>query len=309
MSGDAFAFSKSSLACRRSLPSEVIVTSESVGWQCVLLEHHQVHPTKEIFETRATPDQTLVVMTRGEQELECFRGGTWHSAAYRAGTVGMTPGGASDRLRRRIGPTTSPFQKVNLYIPQQSFVSALEHFRRAGQRMPDLRPSSLAFQDPTIAGVCLALLRAIGQGAPDLYAQSAVQWLTIHLLSVHGAWQDHERDRRAAAPLTDRRLVRVMEYMSAHVGEALTLDALAGQAGVSKYHFCRLFRAATGTTPHAALRELRLLEARRLLLSSDLHVKEITVKCGFAQPGHFGTAFRRRFGRSPTAVRARPVAG
>ncbi len=271
-----------------------------------MLDHHQVHASGETFETRATPDQTLVVMTRGQQDLESFRDGAWRHAAYGAGTVGMTPGGVTDRLRRRVSPKTSPFQKVNLYIPQQFFLAATEHYRRAGQRSSTLRLNALSFQDPTITSACLALLRAVRHGAPDLYAQSAVQWLAVHLLSVHGAWRAGDDRRRGPGPFTDRRLARVLDYMGTHVAEPLTLDELAGEAGVSKFHFCRLFRAATGLTPHAALVDLRLKEAKRLLLHTDLNVKEVASRCGFEHASHFATTFRRRFGSSPGAFRVRP---
>ncbi|GJG85919.1 AraC family transcriptional regulator [Gemmatimonadetes bacterium T265] len=298
-------FAPASLRCRDALPSTVLASSRAAGWTSVLVEHHRVRPTEEPFETRATSDQTLVVMTRGEQALESFNGGVWRRAVYRAGTIGMTPGGKTDRLRRRVGRTTAPFEKLNLYVPPHFFREAAEHYRRAGRRYDDAPPSVLAFHDALVAETVVALARAMAAGAPDLYAQAAAQWLAAHLLAAHGAGPHVDESRRDPGVISDRRLARVVEYMSAHVAEPLTLDRLAAEAGVSKFHFARLFRARTGAPPHAFLVELRVGAARRLLATTDLDVAEVAAACGFARPTHFATAFARRAGVSPTAFRRR----
>ena len=295
-------FSPASLRCSTALPSEVVASSVSCGWTALLVERHRVEPSEEVFETAPTPDQTVVVMTRGEQDLVSFKDGTWRQATYRAGTVGMTPGGHTDRLRRRLRGRSMPFEKVNLYVPQQAFHDVTEHYRRAGQR-PQARPmTALAFQDPVVAQVAVALLRGMADGQPDLYAEAAVQWLATHLLSAHGgaiAVGEH----RPPGIIADGRLARVVEYMSAHAQDPLTLEDLAAEAGVSKFHFTRLFRAALGTTPHAYLVELRLEAARNLLTGTDLSIAQAASRCGFGNVSHFGSAFAKRFGLAPTAFR------
>ncbi len=269
------------------------------------VNHHRALPNKEVFETLATPDQTIVVMMRGEQDLESFKGGLWRRAVYRAGTVGMTPGGETDRLRRCIRRQTVAVEKVALYVPQQVFRETADYYRRAGQRVYDEPLVALAFDDPTIVHGVLALLRGMKVGAPDLYAQATVQWLATHLLSTHSRWRSLDEGGRDPGVIRDPRLARVMDYMSAHFDEVLTLDRLAQEAGVSKFHFSRLFRASTGLSPHVFLVQLRMQAARRMLTTTDLGVATIATRCGFAQPVHFGTAFTKRFGLSPTAFRAR----
>jgi AraC family transcriptional regulator len=296
-------FSSSSLLCRHSLPSTIIATSCAAGWTSVLIDHHRVYPSEESFETLPTPDQTIVVMTRGEQTIESFNAGTWRQAIYRAGTIGMTPGGDTDRLRRRMPRKPAPFEKANLYIPQRFFHEAAEHYRQVGHRCRDNPLTALAFNDPLIAQTVFALLRAMAAGAPDLYAQTAMQWLAAHLLSAHSSWLDVQEDRRDPGVISDKRLARVLEYMSAHFAEPLTLENLAKEAAISKFHFTRLFRESTGATPHAFLIQLRMEAARRMLTTTDLNVAEIAASCGFARPAHFGTAFTKRFGVSPTAFR------
>ena len=288
-----------------ALPSTVTASSASVGWTSVLIDCHRVEPQDEAFETHPTPDHTLVVMTRGEQRLDVLKGGTWQGVAYRTGTIGLTPPDDTVRLRRFVRANPRAFEKANLYVPQAFLHDAAELYGRAGQprRAPAFRHSVL--DDPLIAQTVFALVRAMNAGASDLYAQSAMHWLAVHLLSVNGVTGDVRDDGRCPGFLTDRRLGRVVDYMHAHLGDDLTLERLAGEAGISKFHFARLFREATGTTPHAFLVRLRLDAGMLLLRTSDLAVKEIAARCGFLRVSHFGTAFAKHTGLSPTAFRRR----
>lgn len=297
------AIAEASLLCGRALPSTILATSRDVGWTSVLVDHHRVQASEKPFETVPTPDQTVVVMTRGEQEIEAFRAGVWRRATYRAGTIGMTAGGESDRLRRRVRQNAALFEKVNLYIPSRFFQDAADHYRRAGHRLGDEPLTTLAFHDPVVGGTVAALLRAMAAGLPNLYAQTATQWLATHLLSAHARLIDTAEDARLPGTISDKRLARVLEYMSAHFAEPLALEDLAAEAGISKFHFCRLFRASTGMTPHGFLIKLRMDTARRLLETTDLSVALIAAQCGFAGAAHFGAAFASRFGVAPTAFR------
>lgn len=303
--GRAECVSAASLRCARALPATVVASSLACGWTSLLVERHRVEPDGEPFETLPTPDQTIVVMLAGEQDLACLREGRWRHALYRPGTIGMTPGGESDRLRRlprKAGGTRASFEKANLYLPQAILRQAAEHYRRAGQRC-HRSLAALAFQDPVVAQTAVALLRAMTAGQPDLYAATAAHWLAAHLVTTREGRLDSEV--RTPGLIADRRLARVLEFMSARQGDALTLDELATEAGVSKFHFTRLFRAATGRSPVAFLFDLRMEAARDLLLGTGASVQEVAARCGFARAASFGTAFTRRFGLSPTAFRAR----
>jgi AraC family transcriptional regulator len=158
--------------------------------------------------------------------------------------------------------------------------------------------------DPVVAQAVTTLLRAARAGAPDLYAESLVQWLAVHLLSSHGrraeAWTLRDR-----GGIPDRRLERVVNFMREHFAEPLKLDRLAQEAGVSKFHFARRFREETGTTPHSFLLDLRLRNGRDLLLKTDDSIACVAAACGYERSTHFGAAFHKRFGETPSAFRRR----
>ena len=95
-----------------------------------------------------------------------------------------------------------------------------------------------------------------------------------------------------------------MAVMRERMAEPLTLADLAAEVHLTVYHFIRVFKEATGDTPHRFLNRMRVEEAERLLRSSDLPVSTIALRCGFATPGSFSTAFLRQTGSRPSTYRA-----
>jgi len=103
--------------------------------------------------------------------------------------------------------------------------------------------------------------------------------------------------------MSDRRLAAVTAFMSAELGQPLTLRDLAREAGMSVHHFGRGFRAKTGLGPAAYLTTLRLEKARDLLRMTDLSVAEIALFAGYTRTTAFATAFRRHNGCTPRDYR------
>jgi len=85
----------------------------------------------------------------------------------------------------------------------------------------------------------------------------------------------------------------------------IDLDALAQAAAVSPKHLCRLFGQAVGRPPMRWVMDTRLTHAQTLLRRSNLNVQQVAHRCGFASPFHFSRAYKQRFGRPPSADRAR----
>lgn len=92
-------------------------------------------------------------------------------------------------------------------------------------------------------------------------------------------------------------------YIREHLTEDLTLDRLARNAGLSKYYFSRLFHKLAHCTPVAAVREIRLNYARDLILSTNLPLKSIAPKAGFADEYQLSRLVRRYHGMPPRLLR------
>ncbi|WP_029541193.1 helix-turn-helix domain-containing protein [Serinicoccus profundi] len=103
-------------------------------------------------------------------------------------------------------------------------------------------------------------------------------------------------------------LRRARDHVDRHYREPLDLDMLAGLAGLSKYHFLRLFRATYGRTPGVYLSERRVERAQDLLRGTNLSVTEVCHAVGFSSLGSFSSRFRLIVGESPSAFQARYAA-
>lgn len=93
------------------------------------------------------------------------------------------------------------------------------------------------------------------------------------------------------------------QFLKRNYFQHLTLDEIASNAGKSKYHFLRLYREETGRTPFQTLREIRLQEAISLLKYTEMSIKEIAYRVGFADGSHFSHAFMKYIGRQPGEYR------
>src|SRR5215471_8145446 len=103
--------------------------------------------------------------------------------------------------------------------------------------------------------------------------------------------------------LPPRALRRVREYIEAHLQENVSLQALAGIAGKSTYHFARAFKQSEGLPPHEFLVRCRLRRAQELLAGTNLPLAEVALACGFADQSHFAHRFRRQVGLTPGRYR------
>jgi AraC family transcriptional regulator, arabinose operon regulatory protein len=96
---------------------------------------------------------------------------------------------------------------------------------------------------------------------------------------------------------------RALKYMELHYNRIEGLDDLANVSGLSRYHFLRLFRDATGTTPVEHLNKLRMEKAASLLRTTNWTLDEIAVRVGYANGNYFSKVFRHWVGTSPGKYR------
>jgi len=100
------------------------------------------------------------------------------------------------------------------------------------------------------------------------------------------------------------RLVPVLRYIQSHLSTPMSREDLASRAGLSPTHFHVLFKEATGMAPMDYVRRLRLEEAQRLLVETDLSIAEVGERVGFCDPFHFSRRFRKFAHISPIQYRS-----
>jgi AraC-like DNA-binding protein len=97
---------------------------------------------------------------------------------------------------------------------------------------------------------------------------------------------------------------RARDYLEEHVSERVSLERLAGVAGMDRFRLLRAFKAAVGATPHRYQLALRVTIAQRLLTEAE-PLADVASLLGFADQSHFGRWFRRLVGCTPGEYRQR----
>jgi AraC-like DNA-binding protein len=99
------------------------------------------------------------------------------------------------------------------------------------------------------------------------------------------------------------RLGAVMAHLETHYAQPLRLPELAAMANLSINQFLRVFRSIYQTTPIEYVLKQRIMQARELLLSSDLNITDVAYETGFSDSNYFARAFRRVVKKSPREFR------
>lgn len=121
--------------------------------------------------------------------------------------------------------------------------------------------------------------------------------------ALHDESRHLPRGNLARSAILLRGLRRARRVIDARFDEALTVPALAAEAGLSTGAFARAFRAVFGESPARCVETVRLAAARDAMRDVDRPLTEIAVSCGYSDLPTFSKAFRRRFGTAPSRLR------
>lgn len=137
----------------------------------------------------------------------------------------------------------------------------------------------------------------------EIVVGALVEQVLVHLLRHYANMRRSPDLELSRAGLVDRRIRRSVELMHAQLAAELSLKEIAAASYLSTFHFARVFKKLTGTTPHAYLAGLRTARAQALLTNPDLSISEISALVGYSSPSHFTKAFRQATGLTPRAFR------
>lgn len=144
------------------------------------------------------------------------------------------------------------------------------------------------------------LAQAAALGRSDFGLDEIGIFLAARLAQVAG---EKTRKSQAANPLDRRRAVETALWIDAHAHQPLDLDATAREAGLSSFHFLRIFGKVLGVTPHQYLIRARLRRAAGLLAQHSLSITDVALEAGFADLSNFVRTFHRAAGVSPRGFR------
>jgi len=175
-------------------------------------------------------------------------------------------------------------------IPPKSIVTFTREHVRGDQRLDALLSefvSELAAEKP----------------GKEIVMHALVEQTLVHILRNYSTPRLSEDLELSRVGLIDRRIRRSIELMHTQLDQDLTLKALAAASYLSPFHFARLFKKLTGTSPHNYLAGIRATRAQHLLAETDLSVTEVGARVGYLSGSHFTKAFRIATGATPREFR------
>lgn len=253
----------------------------------------------------------------------------WSTAAPRRAHILLIDDNV-DELQLLIAALRGEEHRISLAF------DALQGYRRATALRPDLilldvrlggtdgfAACRLLKADPATAHIPVIFLTAsnsveerltgLREGAVDYILKpyepaEVLARVTVHLVlagsrdaASRGPAAGRDDDREASP---ERAILRAAERLvRSDFAKVPALPELAARVGTHEKRLTRIFREQMGCTVFEFVREARLVEGRRLLAESALSVEEVALAVGFSSQANFSTAFRERFGSTPTGFR------
>ncbi|HTT58374.1 MAG TPA: AraC family transcriptional regulator [Opitutaceae bacterium] len=285
----------------RFVGGQCLVAGRGAAWKEIQAWIVALPPVGEAVHLPAVSEPFLAWTLSGEVDFQEREGRQpWISHRIKKGSFFLTFGGAPYECRWRA-VTAEPFEAMSVFVGLPLLEQAFAEIFGAGAPHARLRDVS-AFTDAALSSLMERLREELTRPqASPLFVQGIAQAVAIHLARYYG---DLAKGSRSSSPsLPGYKLRQTTEWMAEHVADEFDLERLARRVGLSKFHFHRLFKKATGVSPSRYHVNLRLDLARRLLRETKQSIVEIALEVGYANPSHFAQLFRRQTGLAPSDYR------
>lgn len=279
------------------VPGQLTVHSPETGWDGVSVRGYRSGGSD--VELPPLRDYVVVAYRRGRTSMRRRIDGAWVCAELGPGDVSLLTRAAASHW---VWP--GDIEVVHIYLGQETLADTCREMYERDVAEVALHDEIKA-DDPAIHRTAMLIAQEAAQGAAGsrMMIDALSCQLSVLILRRHADVRFAECGVTARLTCAQERAVR--DYVDAHLREAISLDALAGVTGLSRYHFARRFRRSTGTTPHQFVLQRRVDRARALLERTDTPLHDIACLCGFADQSHMTREFRKRVGASPGRYRAR----
>jgi AraC family transcriptional regulator len=259
------------------------------------IAHWKHEPLHDVVEPMS--HHVIMAYNGSIQRMERRSGRSVAIGTFRPGVVIIIPEGSSSRW-----DIPKPVDVVQLYLPHTTLARVAGE---ADMAAPGILLERTAHPDPVTSRLLLTAADALesNEVLDTLFRQQLTDLLATRLLAAHtGSPTTIPPVMGGLAPKT---LLRAIERLRSDSDADVSLAALASEAGLSRFHFCRAFKESTGLSPHAWLRQYRLEQAMTILRDTDASVASVAAALGYASQTAFAAAFRRLTGDTPSDWRRR----
>jgi AraC family transcriptional regulator len=278
-------------------PARLLQSSVPRGWSSISAEF-RLHQSGRA-DSFVQPVTEISMVFGGEGLVRRRDSGETHTTHAGPGVIWLcTAGQQIDWLEMEQGA----LEILHLYLRPDAL---LEYATEAGFQGAATQSLRYTVNDPLLEQIGRAILAEMQEetAAGSLLVESLCGTLSARLLQSHSMSPlDIAARLSRTGKLDPRRLNRVLEYIHAHLGDALDIRGMASAASLSRFHFARAFKTSTGQTPYQYVSAKRLAQAK-VLLAQNRPIAEIALALNFSSQANFTRAFRREFGITPGRYR------
>ncbi len=254
------------------------------------------HPDLREYEMPATKELVIALQTSGGgARMRVGRG--WSPVAL-PGSVHVVPPEMSTRWRIDGG-----LGFLSVHVATERIDTLIARGGDESVRMRDFG-FRFAVRDPFLSAAARELARELAEPKEkgSLYTDVLADGMILRVLRLGGE-ASRQRDADLPAPLSDKQLAVVRDRIEDSLERGVTLAELAGIVGLSRFHFARAFKAATGTPPHRYVTMRRIERAKVLLRDAERSLVEVALEVGFSSQSHFTRRFHELTGMTPLRYR------
>jgi AraC family transcriptional regulator len=278
-------------------PARLLQSSAPRGWTDMSAEF-RLHQSGRA-DAFVQPVTEISMVFRGEGLVRRRDSGETHTTHAGPGVIWLcTAGQEIDWLEMEQGA----LEILHLYLRPDAL---LDYATERGFQGAATQSLHYTVSDPLLEQIGRAILAEMQAetAAGSLLVESLCSSLSARLLQRHlMSPLDIAARLSSTGRLDPRRLGRVLEYIHAHLGDALDIRGMATAASLSRFHFARAFKTSTGQTPYQYVNAKRMAQAK-VLLAQNQPLAEIALALNFSSQANFTRAFRREFGITPGRYR------
>jgi AraC family transcriptional regulator len=221
----------------------------------------------------------------------------------RTGTIWLTPTWVEDDETTITAPLP---ETMHLYLSTTLFDRLSDDFHLPGTPAHSIRYVA-GVHDELIGQLALAIRSEMmnASAAGRMLIETASLMLAARLIHRYCDSGSCAPVAPVAHELDHGRLRRVLDHISAHLSDEITVADLARVACLSMFHFARMFTRAIGMPPHRYVSRMRLEKSMVEIMTGSLPLSQIAMNARFSSQASFTRAFRRATGLTPGEYRRR----
>ncbi len=272
-------------------------SSEGAGWRSLFATIQTEAAYEGTFS--AIRDHLLVIPLK--QPVRFYRriGGELQEQTLAPGSTTITPGGADHTVR--TATDNGLYDTIHFYIRHETLAEIHAEMFDTGETFT--LPPFIGVVDLTLQSIALEIQKMLAspERSDAIHAETLSRTLASCLVRRHAAGRRPAPQPRGG--LSSRQLGRALAYIEESLDETVSLSAIASAAGLNAGQFGREFKKNMNLTPHEYVVKARVDRARFLLLSTELSLAEIALRCGFSHQQHMTRIVHRVVGLTPGALR------